>query len=705
MSLNRTVISARLRVLPIWVVLSSLNAVLVSAQPQPLSEITVSADALSSLERDLPSSVSIVDEQSIEESGQTHFGDIIDQVPNFSWSGGTNRPRYFQIRGIGELEQYEGAPNPSVALLVDDFDFSSLGGVATLFDIDQVEVLRGPQGLRYGANALAGLVHLKTKDPTPYLSANSELSFGNDELIAGGAAVGGPVDGSDGKLQLRVAAYQQQSNGFRDNVFLSRDDTNRRDELTARVKLRWQPSDPAQIDIAFLHIDLDDGYDAFAIDNSLTTQSDRPGQDAQRSDGLALKSTIALSARSKFVSTTSLAQSDIRYSFDGDWGNNDFWGEFAPYDYFSDTSRQRQVMQQEFRVQNDKPTETRRWLFGLYGLRLAEGNRTTELADDVPYDYLDSDYAALNSAAFAQIEQDIGDGNTLSAAARIENRAAHYVDSRSQEYSPNDLMYGGHVALSHALNQASNIYLLTSRGYKAGGFNLGTSVPQDLRQFSPEYLWNLESGVKASNFDGALESRLALFYNWRRAQQAKSALQSDPNDPLAFTFVTENAAGSYNAGAEAEVVWALSKQVRLYSNAGLLRAKFTHFDGSGHFDGVEVASLSGREQSDAPTWQYTAGLRYQILAHLFARTEVTGKDSFYFDDSHDQRSKPYELFNAALGWSSENWSVTAWGRNLLDRGYAVRGFYFGNEPPDFPNKLYIQRGDARAFGVTFSYFF
>ena len=679
--------------------LASLLPLCVCAQDQPLSDITVSADALGSMERDLPASVSIIQQDSIVESGQTHFADVIDAIPNFSWSGGTNRPRYFQIRGIGELEQYEGAPNPSVALLVDDFDFSSLGGVATLFDIDQIEVLRGPQGLRYGANALAGLVHLKTKDPTPYLSANSELSFGNDQLIAGGAAIGGPVDGSGGTLQFRIAAYQQKSNGFRNDVFLGRDDTNRRNELTTRLKLRWQPTDQSQIDLAYLHVDLDDGYDAFAIDNGLTTQSDRPGQDAQRTDGVSIKGAFEMPQRSKFISTTSLAQSDVKYSFDGDWGNNPFWGQFAPYDYFSDTSRQRQVMQQEFRLQNDQPTSPRRWLAGLYGLRLEEGNRTTELSDNLPYDYLDSDYTALNTAIFGQLDQDFNGSNTFTAAARLERRTAHYFDSRPEEFTPTDLMLGGHVALSHAISPQDNLYILGSRGYKAGGFNLGNSIPEDLRQFSPEYLWNLESGIKSQLCDSKLETRLALFYDWRREQQAKNAIQNDPNDPLAFTFVTENAARGYNAGAEAEIAWAVTERARLYSNASLLRAKFTEFEGTA------AERLSGREQSDAPTWQYTSGLRYQLFDDVFARAEVTGKDSFYFDDSHDQRSKAYELFNASIGWSHDKWSVTAWGRNLLDRAYAVRGFYFGDEPPDFPNKLYIQRGDPRAFGITLSYFF
>ncbi|MEJ0098362.1 MAG: TonB-dependent receptor plug domain-containing protein [Pseudomonadota bacterium] len=94
-------------------------------------------------------------------------------------AGGTSRPRYFQIRGIGEREQYEGAPNPSVGFLIDDIDFSGLGMPATLYDLKQIEVLRGPQGTQYGANALAGLIVVRSNDPDRTAGYSLEASGGN----------------------------------------------------------------------------------------------------------------------------------------------------------------------------------------------------------------------------------------------------------------------------------------------------------------------------------------------------------------------------------------------------------------------------------------------------------------------------------------------------------------------------------------------
>ena len=80
--------------------------------------------------------------------------------------------------------------------------------------------------------------------------------------------------------------------------------------------------------------------------------------------------------------------------------------------------------------------------------------------------------------------------------------------------------------------------------------------------------------------------------------------------------------------------------------------------------------------------------------------DVSARDAFYFDVSHDQKSKAYELVNARVGFDAESWTTQIWVRNLFDRDYAVRGFFFGNEPPDFPSTVYTRFGDPRQVGVT-----
>src|ERR1039458_4060332 len=123
-----------------------------AAADETLQEIVVTASLRGSSAAQPPQSVSVLDAATLQGAGVQHLEDVLSLIPNLSWASGTSRPRFFQLRGIGEVEQYQGAPNPSVGFLIDDIDFSGVGMPATLFDVRQVEVLRGPQGTSYGAN-------------------------------------------------------------------------------------------------------------------------------------------------------------------------------------------------------------------------------------------------------------------------------------------------------------------------------------------------------------------------------------------------------------------------------------------------------------------------------------------------------------------------------------------------------------------------
>src|SRR5690606_32722422 len=307
----------------------------------PLEEIVVTADFREQTALEVPITVTVLDAAALDDRTVQHFEELAVQVPNLNYSGEGSRARYFQLRGVGELEQYEGAPNPSVGFVIDDIDFSGIGAVGTLFDVDRVEVLRGPQGTRYGANALGGLIYMRSAAPTATPEGDLELTFGNDDTRALGAAIGGPLGES---LGYRVSAHKYESNGFRRNDYLGRDDTYGRDETTLRGRLRWQPSDRVTADFAASYVDVDNGYDAWTIDNSFTTMSDKPGRDAQRSAALSARVQAELE-RFDLISITGLADTDVVFSFDGDWGNDDLWAPFI-YDYFGITERQRETFNQ-----------------------------------------------------------------------------------------------------------------------------------------------------------------------------------------------------------------------------------------------------------------------------------------------------------------------------------------------------------------------
>lgn len=669
---------------------------------EPLEEIIVSADFRERAAANVPASITVLDAETIEQSAVQHFEELIASVPNLNWSGDGHRARYFQIRGVGELAQYQGAPNPSVGFIIDDIDFSGIGAVATLFDIDQIEVLRGPQGTRYGANAIAGLIYVQSAEPEDWLNGKAEINVGSDNEYGIGVTLGGPLTTGSG---FRLSARRYESDGFRINPYLGRSDTNDRNESTLRGKLTWGVGSNWDFKLAAMFADINNGYDAFTLDNSLVVHSDKPGVDAQKSSGASLR--VGWSGNDSFdiASITSFANSEIDFSFDADWGNAAFWAPVS-YDFVSLNDRQRSTISQEFRMTSNVDGRlfngNTDWLIGAWVSQMDEDLTTINQGDyfdpdsgftDALDDRLDSQFDALTAALFGQLDFAIGEAGLLGVGLRLESRDTTYSDSSSLALRPNETMLGGEVSYRHTFSTVMTGYVSLAKGYKAGGFNLGF-VPVGQREFAEESLWSAELGVKSTLSDGRLLLNGSIFYYARRDQQVETSVQLNPNDPASFVFFTDNAAQGDAVGLEADLTWLPTDELELFANVGLLRARFDTL-------AAPLAALSSRDQAHAPRYTFSAGAVVHFAERWFARIDLSGKDEFYFDVSHDQKSESYSLANMRFGFNAERWSVQAYVRNLFDEEYAVRGFFFGNEPPDFAPSLYLRQGDPRQYGVIF----
>ncbi len=693
-----------------WAAAVAVTCLYVPASAEEIvyvDELVVSAFRETGAER-LPSSITVLDSEVIRNTTVQHFQELIELVPNLNYSGDGNRARYLQIRGVGELEQYQGAPNPSVGFIVDDIDLSGLGSAATLFDAEQVDVLRGPQGTRHGANALAGLVYVKSADPTDEFESRVEATVGTEDTYALGGMLSGPLGE---RVGYRAAVQQYQGNGFRTNSYLGRSDTNGFDELTARGKLRFNPGERWQIDLTGLYADLDNGYDAWAVDNNGdVTYSDKPGEDAQETAAGSLRATGEIGDAVTFVSITSVANTDAIFSFDADWGNDDFWNtpQFGNsiYDYFSYTERERDTVSQEFRLVSGEDARLfgrADWVVGFFGQNLDEGINVVDYGRDdfwcatpcvTPFD---SAYESRTRALFGEVGIPFGDAWQLDLGLRFERWEAEYADAYGATFEPDDDLWGGHANLSYRLSDAVMLYGRVARGYKAGGFNLDANAPPDKVQFGTETLWNYEAGFKYLGQDGALRADLVLFWMERDDMQIKVPVQDATGNPIAFSFLTDNAENGSNRGVEASVDWTFATNWTLHGALGWLDAPIDRFD--------YARNLEGRDQAHAPHYNFLLGTTWRTGTGWLARVDVTGKDEFYYDYSHDQRSQSYERVNIRLGKSWDEWSLFFWGRNIFDETFYVRGFYFGNEPPAYPDKLYKQRGEPRQFGLTLRYEF
>ena len=186
-----------------------------------LEEVVITASLRPRSAFETPASVSLLDARVLREAGVQHLEDVLPLVPNLNWASGTSRPRYFQLRGIGENDQWQGAPNPSVGFLIDGMDFSGIGMPATLIDLGQVEVLRGPQGTTLGANALAGLINVQSRRPEATPTLRFEALSGELGVAAIGMVLGGAWGGAAGEAPRGAAddpgtsAYRFVAQGFR----------------------------------------------------------------------------------------------------------------------------------------------------------------------------------------------------------------------------------------------------------------------------------------------------------------------------------------------------------------------------------------------------------------------------------------------------------------------------------------------------------
>lgn len=674
---------------------------------EEVEEIIIKADWREAPITDGDTSTFVLSGNEIKAQPIKHFENLSYLVPNLNFAASDSRARYFQIRGIGERSGYLGTPNSSVGFLIDDVDYSGQGGIATLFDVDQVEVIRGPQASRIGANALAGLIYIKTKEPTEEFEASSEINLGSYNTQSAGIALSGPVT-KNKDIKFRFVVRQDQSDGFRKNLFLNKSDTSSKDELTLRLKIDFELSETSNSKLLLSSVDMDDPADIWTIDNSLNTLSDRPGMDSQKTDTLGYKYFKKFD-QFELQSFTSTTDTFVVFSYDADWGNSESHAPYT-YDYFSETLRDRQSFNQEFRLVSNSNNMPFSWVLGTTFLSLDE---TNDRQDDGiygdpsdpfgPYESLtisSSDYSSNNLSFFGNIDYELAKDLVISLGVRAEEWKAKYSDTNNENFNLSNDMFGGKVSVSYLMENIGNAYLSYAKGYKQGGFNVGLGLlgqvdPNEL-EYDPEYLTNYELGIN-SNISDFTDLSFNIFYSQREDQQVLISTQVDPNDPNTFVYLTQNAAEGLNYGFEGSFDTQLNDALSLFLNLGYLETEIKNW--------ASRPDIEGREQAHAPKYSFSAGAEYYFQENTSFEINFIGKSGFYYSDSHNNKSDSYVLTNAALRHSVDNWVIDLWVQNLFDEYYSTRGFFFGNEAPDFIDTLYRRHGDPRHFGLSVRYDF
>ncbi len=656
-----------------------------AAPDDDVDEIVVTAEFRESALEKTPTSVAVLTLED-QRTRTQHIEEVLGQIANVNFSKGASRARFVQIRGIGERGQFSEPLNSSVGLIIDGVDLSGIGTAATLFDVEQVEVFRGPQGALYGANALAGLINVVTAAPTEEFSTSVRADLGEYGASGFGVAFAGPLGETAG---FRLSAQTFSDDGFMDNIFLGTDDTDNHDERSLRGKIVLNPSDDLSATFVAGYIDIDNGYDAFSLDNNRTTRSDTPGRDQQTTAFGSVKIEAGLNETTVLEASIGFASSDIDYGYDEDWT---FVG-FHPWEYSSTDRylRDRETLTADVRLIGTTDSNLD-WVAGIYTLQ-------QDVSLDRQYTFagpFSSGFDISRVAAYGELTAPLGDRVRLTAGLRAERHSSSYSDTNLVTFDPSDNLLGGRVVLEMDVTSESLVYGLVARGYKAGGFNTNGSLDLDLREFDPEKLLSVEVGWKAVLADGALRLRTAAFRMERDDAQADTSIVRVRADGSAeFIDYIDNAVEGVNQGVEAELTWFASERLTVAASVGLLDAEFdSYVNGSGD-------DLTGRDQAQAPSHQYFVSADYAFSASWSASLQIEGRDDYFFSNSHDLVADSYALWHAAIEFRAERWSVSAWGRNLTDEDYFVRGFVFGNDPRDFyATRGWTQLAEPRLVGLT-----
>ena len=626
-----------------------------AAQQSPtLEEVIVLGQKRALDIREVTSSVAVWTPSVLNDLTVTSLSELYQITPNVNMTSDTEGE--FSIRGIN----YRGIGFAGVAnaasLYIDGVFQPNLGiegGAAGVWDIDQVEVYRGPQSTVQGRNSLAGAIFQKTADPTYSWDAKARVEAAdfNTQRVSG--ALGGPI--LEETLAFRVAADKFDTDGFVENPALGIDDVALDDSLTARAKLLFEPTDTLSTLLHYVYTEgnASTGLGTGAVEGPdfeqrEVTSLNQTEQDIETSTwGLQLNWRLNEQLSLQWVSSYIDAEEDSAPRF-----------EVAPGSPIDTGFDREEVTTTELRAMFD----TDRWsLIG--GLYYFEQER--EFARDLSFPAINfssvsgGEVSIENYAAYFDGEFALSDQLSLLFGGRLDYEEYREVSTNNGSSLNADTdfdVFLPKLGLRYDLDAQQTLGFTAQQGYRSGGAGLSSSgLAFD---FGAENLWNYELSYRSTWLEGALFLNANLFYMDWSDQQLILGVFPDT--------VVDNAGESELYGFEADLNWAVSEEWYLFAAVGINSTEIKDLGGLDE-------SLEGNEFPQSPGYQIAGGVTYSGASGVFGSLHVNFTDDAYSDTENldENTLDAYTVVNAKLGYRADQWSVAAFARNLLDEDYSL----------------------------------
>jgi iron complex outermembrane receptor protein len=710
-------------------VAAALPAPVLAQEPgvAALEEIVVTSRRTEEALQSVPGSISAFSEDTIERIGAQDSTGLQGIVPNLNivQGRGSSNATNIYIRGVGQPDALQTF-DPAVGFYVDDVYYSRIRGTQMdLYDIERVEVLRGPQGTLYGKNTIGGALRVITRRPSQDPYAMVQLTAGDYGQFETKLSVSGPLSDT---LAGGVSLYGAQRDGYVTNP-VTKAKYNDRNVLAGRVALAWNPTSDVAVDWT---ADYDRENNALVMGqpiNTLTTlygvpilvlPAEVPKFDFQATPtpglpnstdmthkGTALNVNWDVSDALTLRSITAYRKLDYTDYIDIDAT------VLETGDVLVDVKQDQ--LSQEF--QSTYKTDRITFVGGLYYMEEKVKSHQEAYADDLltgPGGFtflrtIDDDLKTTSWAAYANLSYALTDRLNLSAGVRYTDEKKDYFRTTSMfsnfPGATQDPAFA--FTISHSWTDTSPmasidfkatdnvlIYGRIAEGFKSGGFNGRANYEGEQAPYKPENMTSYEIGMKSDWLDQSLRANVAVFYNDYTDFQARvSGLAVDPGTGLPSPELTVLNAGSLDIyGAELELAFKPVEALLLEAQVGYLDAKYGTFEDARfiHFNG----SRAFQEPAFSPEWTARLGATYEWRLAEHGSLRLAGAARFRSRMALAVDNTPvdsdvqieglfqddYWVYDASLLWTDQSgkFSAGVYGRNLSDEVYRTDGQEFSS---------------------------
>ncbi len=693
---------------------ATINRVLYEAAYR-LDDVVVTAQKREELVQNLPLSITALGAKKVEAYRLWNSKDLTAIAPNlYSADPGDGR-NVTSIRGIATTSY-----DPAVATYIDGVNQFNLDTyISPLFDIERIEVLRGPQGTLYGRNAMGGVINIITKQPGNTARGFAEVNIGNRGTQRYSAGVRVPL--IKDKLWAGAAGLYDRTNGFYKNAFNNSKYDKQRSAI-GNYYLKLQATNKLSLTLNAKHANIRNNgpfpltfgvqesfSDPYVLNQNALTQ--------MRDNTLNTSFVAAYTGARLNISWQTAYQTNYRIYKDP------IDADFSPIDgitlinnYGKDWNKVK-VLTQEIRFASPGGSASPlKWTAGTYLFRQSSPTKqTTHFGEDAAFidpSLTDKNFSIINStkaksygaALFAQASYGITDKLELTGGLRYdyEKRDQSVLGQYQPDSAPEPVFYtqpdtsanadfsavAPKLGISYKATANQLLFATFSKGYRAGGLTPLASDPSQpaLFAFKPEYSNNIEAGLK-NTFNNRLLLNITAFYTIVSDVQVPTLVLPDA------VTITRNAGRLTSKGIEAEVSATPVNGLELDYSFGYTDAQYTDLKVA---QGSSEVDLRGKRQLFTPdvtsmlAAQYSIALDRKANVRVVVRGEWRYLGAQYFDLANTIRQGGYQLFNTRVGVATKWVEVFVWGRNLTDKRYIGYAYNFGA----------VHLGDARTYGVT-----